>query len=480
MALHAPFWLQLFEQAGPAASGGRREQLVAALRTAMLRGVLSPGQQLPSSRQLAADIGVSRVTVEAAYGRLEAEGYLWRAVGRGSFVALDAPAAAPATRVRRVETPAVLSQRGQQLAARGGCRDPARPLPFAAGSPDLRAFPLDLWRQLLARHLRRGPTLLGYGDPQGDPRLREAIAAYLNAARGLRCTADQVLVLSSSQQALQLAALMLLDADDPVWLEDPGYRGAASAFEAAGARRVAVPVDAEGLCWSPDEPWPKLIYLTPSHQYPLGMALSLRRRRALLAQAAQHRTWIIEDDYDSEFHYDGKPMPALQGLDEAGRVLYLGTFSKVLFPSLRLAYMVLPAALVGPFVEARTTQDGHSPQLAQAVTADFLTAGHFAAHLRLMRRLYAQRRDALLEALRPMADWLQPQPSPGGLQLAALLPEGEEPALSRAAAARGLETPSLSRLYGGAPRRDGWILGYAALTPGEIAEACQQLRHVRL
>ncbi|MDM4767932.1 PLP-dependent aminotransferase family protein [Pelomonas sp. SE-A7] len=481
MSARPGLWMQLLDQAMEPGLG-RREQLVAALRHGIRSGALRRGDRLPASRQLAEDLGLSRVTVEAAYGRLETEGYLRREVGRGSFVAIDTGRALPDVRSARTMVAAapVLSTRGQRIADGGGCIDPARPLPFAAGSPELRAFPLALWRQLLNRRLRRQPGLLGYGDPQGLPELRETIAAYLNTSRGLRCRPEQVLVLSSSQQALQLAALMLLDADDCVWMEEPGYRGAVTAFEAAGARLQPVPLDREGLRPDPALPSPRLVYLTPSHQYPCGMALSLPRRLALLEMARREQAWIIEDDYDSEFHYDGRPMPALQGLDEHGRVLYVGTFSKVLFPSLRLAYLVLPEALVAPFVTARTTQDGHAAQLPQAVAADFLRQGHFAAHLRLMRRLYQQRRDCLLQALQPIRAWLEPQPGPGGLQLAALLPRGEEARFTRAAAALGLLTPGLSALYQGPLRQDGWLLGYSALTPDEIAVACHSLGQLKI
>jgi GntR family transcriptional regulator / MocR family aminotransferase len=478
--IQARLWLQLFERQADRGLG-RREQLCASLRQAMLGGEMAHGERLPASRVLAADLGLSRVTVEAAYAQLEAEGYLQRQIGRGSFVAIEAQAARPAAR-RALAPPAAgptLSRRGQAMATAGGCEDPRSPRAFEAGSPDLRAFPLETWRRLINQRLRSEPGLLGYGDPQGHEDLRAAIAGYLRQSRGLRCSAEQVLVLTSSQQGLQLAASMLLDAGDTVWMEEPGYRGASTAFAAAGARLQPVRLDPQGL--NPESaalPAPRLIYLTPSHQYPCGMSLSLERRLALLALARREQAWIVEDDYDSEFHYEGRPMPALQGMEEAdgaGRVIYLGTFSKVLFPSLRLAYMVLPPALVAPLAAARSIQDGHSAQLAQAVTADFISQGHFAAHLRLMRGLYRQRREVLLEALRPLRAWLLPQPSAGGLQMAALLPEGQETALSRAAAGRGLATPSLSRLYLSAPRQDGWLLGYAALTPAEIRSAARQL-----
>ncbi|MDC8774080.1 MocR-like pyridoxine biosynthesis transcription factor PdxR [Roseateles albus] len=476
-------WLQRFER--EAQQGlGRREQLCASLRQTMHTGELRQSERLPASRVLALDLGLSRVTVEAAYTQLEAEGYLRRSVGQGSFVAFKGFTDSKRNQPHAIATPLSLSKRGERIVAGGGCEDPQLPLPFAAGSPDLRAFPIQLWRKLQARRLNgpQGHQLLGYGDPQGREELRVAIADYLRQSRGLRCDADQVLVLTSSQQALQLLASLLLDEGDRVWLEEPGYRGAATAFAAAGAQLQSVPVDQEGMQAPSEGPSPKLIYLTPSHQYPSGVALSLPRRLQLLDLAKREGCWLIEDDYDSEFHYEGRPMPALQGLQaeqDPQRVLYLGTFSKTLFPSLRLAYMVVPRELIAPLRLARSVQDGHSAQLTQAVTADFIKQGHFAAHLRLMRQLYRQRRELLLNELQSkVGSWLRPQPSAGGLQIAALLPPGEEQQLTQRAARLGLLTPGLSGLYLGPSKLDGWLLGFAALTPAEIQAAVKQLAKI--
>ncbi|MGQ8776287.1 MocR-like pyridoxine biosynthesis transcription factor PdxR [Serratia sp. NA_112.1] len=460
------------------AGGTLRDRVCSTLRRAIHAGTLRCGQRLPSSRILAEDLGVSRVTAEAAYGQLEAEGYLQRRVGQGTFVAIrmvKSPTASKITGQPR------LSLRGRQIVQTGGCRDPQQPLPFAAGSPDLRAFPLKLWKQLTAQQLRlRGEALMRYGDPQGYLPLREAIAGYVSQTRGVNCDAQQVLVLTSSQQALQLIATLLLDSDDKVWMEEPGYRGARNAFSSAGAELVAVNVDEVGM--RPDEqlPAPRLIYLTPSHQYPTGIALSLARRLELLALAQRQQAWIIEDDYDSEFHYDGQPMPAMQGLDRHGNVLYLGTFSKVLFPSLRLAYLVVPPALVEPFTTARTVYDGHSAQLMQAVTAEFIQQGHFAAHIRYMRQLYRNRRDRLLEEIQEkLGHFATPQPADGGLQLSVWLPAGQEEALTRQAQNLGVVTPGLAAQYlTPTVRRDGWLLGFSALTPGEICAAVERLSRV--
>ncbi|CAI0702137.1 HTH-type transcriptional regulatory protein gabR [Serratia entomophila] len=469
--------IALFQQ--PERSGGTlRDRLCGALRQAIHRGALSCGQRLPSSRILASDLGVSRVTAEAAYAQLEAEGYLQRRVGQGTFVAVNL--AKPTAPAKGSLLPR-LSLRGQQIVQTGGCQDPQRPLPFAAGSPDLRAFPLKLWKQLTAQRLQQqGESLLRYGDPQGYPPLREAIAAHVSQTRGVRCDAQQVIVLTSSQQALQLVATLLLDNGDRVWMEEPGYGGARNAFVSAGAELVAVNVDEAGMRPDACLPDPRLIYLTPSHQYPTGSALGLERRLELLAIAERRQAWIIEDDYDSEFHYDGLPMPALQGLDPRGKVLYIGTFSKALFPSLRLAYAVVPPALVAPFVTARTLYDGHSAQLMQAVTAEFILQGHFAAHIRYMRQLYRSRRDVLLAEVRDkLGHFATPQQASGGLQLSVWLPPGQEAALSGQAQRLGVVTPGLAAQYQTAQaRRDGWLLGFSALTPGEIRAAVAQLARI--
>lgn len=441
--------ITLFQQS-PQAVGTLRERLCAALRQAIHHGALNIGQRLPSSRVLAGDLKLSRVTVEAAYGQLEAEGYLQRRVGQGTFVAIRIAKSLP-------------------------------PQAFAAGSPDLRAFPLALWKQLTAQRLRlQGESLLRYGDPQGYLPLREAIAAHVNQTRGVICDANQVIVLTSSQQALQLIATLLLDSGDSVWMEEPGYAGARNAFISAGAALTPVAVDGDGLRAEPSLPEPRLIYLTPSHQYPTGAALSLARRLALLTLAEKQQAWIIEDDYDSEFHYDGLPIPAMQGLDRRGRVLYLGTFSKSLFPSLRLAYLIVPPTLVEAFVTARTVYDGHSAQLMQAVTAEFIRQGHFAAHIRYMRQLYHSRRDVLLAAVREKLDhFATPAPAAGGLQLSVWLPPGQEAALSRQARRLGILTPGLTAQYQtDQAQRDGWLLGFSALTPGEIRSAVERLARI--
>ncbi len=470
-------WMALWD-AAPRQSMGLRERLCAALREAMRNGTLPHNTRLPATRVLAQDVGLSRVTVEAAYAQLEAEGYVHRQTGRGSFVAVQATPllASPSCKGLPLPEAARLSQRGRSMVDTGGCMEPLNLQAFAAGSPDLRAFPHAVWRQLSNRRLRQAPeALMRYGDPQGREDLREAIAQYLITSRGVRCDAGQVLVLTSSQQALQLLATVLLDPGDRVWMEDPGYRGARTAFAASGAQLVPLPVDADGLVPDFTLPPPRLIYLTPTHQYPTGHTLSLQRRMALVDYAKRTGCWIVEDDYDSEFLYDSRPTPSLQGLDDSGRVIYIGTFSKTLFPSLRMAYAVLPGGLVQPLVTARSVYDGHVAQLPQAVTADFMAQGHFSAHLRLMRQLYRSRRDLMLECIARQVPWAQVLHSSGGLQLSVALPAGTEQALTRQACGKGIATPRLGTLYATRAAGEGWLLGFAALQPAEIQEGMRVL-----
>ncbi|HYD93732.1 MAG TPA: PLP-dependent aminotransferase family protein [Noviherbaspirillum sp.] len=477
--------LPLLEQ-GSALPGTLATRVYRAIRAAILDGTLREGERLPSTRTLAADLAVSRSTAEAAYAQLEDEGYVRRGVGSGSYVG-SAPVArtgdGSAARLPPPSAPSPrFSERGRAVALAGACIDARAIRAFSAGMPALDAFPAQTWQRLLARQARRDPaSWMMYSDPQGLPSLREAIAQYLALSRGVHCDASQVIVLGSSQQALGLIAMMMLDAGDPVWLEEPGYRGAQTAFAAAGATLVPVPVDADGFCVEQGlrlAPQAKLAYVTPSHQYPLGMTLSLARRLQLLAWARDNGAWIVEDDYDSEFHYDSRPVSAIQGLDRQQRVLYVGTFSKVLYPGLRLAYLVVPKPMVAAFVTARTQVDGHAPALMQAALADFMQDGHFMAHVRRMRELYRARRDILMEELqRHLGDRLLPQASQGGMQAACLLADQRtaDTRIADEAAAAGIDLPPLSRLYLGAKQRNGFVMGFSALAPSDIRAGARSL-----
>jgi GntR family transcriptional regulator/MocR family aminotransferase len=319
-----------------------------------------------------------------------------------------------------------------------------------------------------------------HGEPEGFRPLREAIAAHLGPARGVRCDWRQVLVFSSTQQALDLTARLLLDEGDGVWLEEPGYLGARVAFDAAGARLHPVPVDAQGLQVDTGRtraPRARLAYVTPSHQYPLGVTMSLPRRLALLEHARASGMWVLEDDYDSEFRYATRPLAAIQGMDAAGRVLYAGTFNKVMFPSLRLAFLVVPQGLVEPFTAARASTEGHTPTLPQAAMADFMDSGHYVTHLRHMRQVYSERRDALLDALRREGNpRLRPGAAEAGMHVTAFLASGcEDLALVERTDARRLGARRLSPLYLGRKREQGLVLGFSGASPAGLRAAVREL-----
>ena len=456
-----------------------------ALRQLILEGVLGAGQPLPASRALARSLGVSRDTVEAAYGQLHAEGFIERRVGSGSFVSphaqrLGMPARRPAAPAGAPR----LSQRGEALYQGGGVRDFLTPRPFAPGVPDTRAFPLATWERLQRQVLKEhGARALLHSPPQGMEPLRRAIADYVNLERGARATPERVLVLTSSQQALALCATVLLDAGERICVEDPLYQGARRAFEAAGLACVPVPVDGGGMqvqhldgAGTPA----RAVYLTPSHQYPTGATLALERRLAVVDWAQRHQAWIIEDDYDSEFHYAGKPTACVQGLDAHERTLYIGTFSKSLFPGLRIGYLVLPPQLVAPMAVARTLLDGHSAPIAQLTLARFIEGGHFGAHVRAMRGLYAARRDVLARLVREhLAAWVQPRVPAGGMQMPCVFTRDlPERAAVDAARRAGIDLQGLSALYAAEPAEAGFLMGFAAYAPQELEAGVKTLAGV--
>ncbi|HEV7286894.1 MAG TPA: PLP-dependent aminotransferase family protein [Kaistia sp.] len=456
-----------------------------AIRQLIVDGALGPGKPLPASRALATSLGVSRDTIEAAYGQLHAEGFIDRRVGSGSFVA-EMTAFTPGRRhsprdPQRRNQPPKLSRRGAAMFGGGGVRERLTPRPFAPGVPETRTFPLPLWERL-ERQVRKevGAQTLLHGDPQGIEPLRRAIADYVNLERGARATAERVLVLTSSQQALSLCANMLLDPGDGIFIEDPVYYGARRAFDAAGLECLPVPVDGQGLVVEPILAEPrraKAVFLTPSHQFPTGATLALERRLALIEWAARHQAWIIEDDYDSEFHYAGKPTACVQGLDPHDRTLYIGTFTKSLFPGLRIGYLVLPPQLVGPMTVARTLQDGHTAPMAQWTLARFMEGGHFGAHVRSMRGVYADRLD-LLESLvrRHLADFVEARIPTGGLQMSCrLIADLPERAAIEAAARAGIDLLGLSALHADGRGEAGFLMGFAAYTPYEIELAVRKL-----
>lgn len=461
-----------------------------ALRQLILEGLLVPGSRLPATRTLSKSLGVSRDTVEMAYVQLQLDGYITRREGAGSYVSpqIGSPLqglhqhAVSIPHHSRSDTPVALSTRGQETLDSGGVTDQQAVRAFATGLPETRTFPVDVWERLQRQALKdyRSHVLL-HGDPQGAQPLREAIATYLNLERGAKVTADQVLILSSTRQALYLCAHMLVDAGGPILMEDPGYFGARKAFEMAQLQVKPIAVDAQGLRTDllyADKSGANTVYVTPSHQYPTGATLSLERRLALIAWANARRGWIIEDDYDSQFHYEGQPTACVQGLDTCDRTIYIGTFSKSLYPGLRMGYMVLPKPLVKPMCHARSILDGHTPQMTQLTLARFIDSGHFGAYIRAMRKVYAARREAMAQSVHThLQDIVTAHLPPGGLQMPCLLAEGwsEQQTITQAARA-GIVLPGLKRLYDTPPATGGWLLGFSALTPHEIETAMVQLR----
>jgi len=534
----APLIALALDRAGAGAGAGAlHRQIYDQVRELVLEGRLAPGTRLPSTRALARDLGCSRNTAVLAFEQLLSEGYLEGRRGSGTYVSRvlpeellsvhgRAPGAAAIRKphvggdgAKKLARRARLSARGHRLAElrrgqrRGFSERGSRA--FTPGIPELGLFPFEVWGRLLGRAWRRpSAELTRHGEPAGYPPLRAAIARYLGGVRALRCDWTQVVITSGAQHGLDLAARLLLDPGDRVWIEEPGYMGLRGPLMAAGARLVPLPVDAAGLSVARGReraPDARLAVVTPSHQYPLGVTMSLARRLVLLDWARTAGAWIIEDDYDSEFRYAGRPLAALQSLDAGPRggprggrkgsqgggqrVIYVGTFSKVLFPSLRLGYLVVPPELVEPFARARAALDDHPSAISQPALAAFIEEGHFAAHVRRMRLLYSARRSCLLAAAeRHLGALLEVEPDQAGLHVVAhLAPElaarmDDRVAEARAAAA-GLTAPALSSFYLGAPgdgaSRDGGghgsrcgqglLLGYAAVAEPEIEKGIETL-----
>ncbi len=466
------------------------------IRGAILDGSLAPATRLPPQRDLAAELGLSRNTVMFAYEQLLAEGYLRARTGSGTFVADTAPesylnATAAAVHEAGPRSMPGLSPRGQRLLANASA-SPTQWGAFMPGVPDLRRFPHRRFAQISARLWRQPPPeWLSYGHGGGLPALREAVAAHLRVARSVRCDADQVLITEGIHQAIDLVVRLLGSAGDQAWVEEPSYWGIRGVLQVSDINMMPLPVDEEGLVLPEpgtgqtsghapaqeakhEPPAPHFIFVTPSHQYPMGAVMSLKRRRALLELARQHGSWIVEDDYDSEFRFSGQPIPSLQGMEPDAPVIYIGTFSKTLYPGLRMGYMVLPRDLAGSFQTAHAELYRAGHLMTQATVAEFMQAGDYAAHIRRMRPLYARRRAvlaALIERyLGPGA--LNAQGSNAGLHLVLRLPdEADDVAITAAARARGIVVRPLSRYYLGEPARKGLLLGYACVPEEDIGPA---------
>jgi GntR family transcriptional regulator / MocR family aminotransferase len=471
-AAGTPFYRWLYEQ----------------LRTAILNGRLRPGARLPATRDLAKAYGFSRATIVSAFEQLRSEGYVEGRTGSGTYVSTVLPEQllqVGSKRPARTLPHRRIVFSGYALRLQPFRSRPAQPVrAFRPNQAALNLFPTTIWAQVAARRLRRASTrLLAGGETLGYRPLREAVAEYLNTSRGVNCTADQVLIVSGAQEGLDRTARLLLNPGEPAWIEEPGYPGAAAVLRAVGAKLCGVPVDAEGLDlerglrkW----PRPKLVYVTPAHQFPLGVTMSLRRRLALLEWARKAGVLIFEDDYDSEYRYSGRPVPALHGLDRAGVVIFGGSFSAVMFPAMRLGYLVVPLDMVDVFAAAQSVSTHHPPLLGQAVLCDFISEGHFARHIRRMREVYAERLGVLLKGARAeLAGLVEISNVEAGLQTIGWLPKRSRAEdVAADAAKKNVEVIPLQRYAFGRVRGNGIVLGFAAVEPRELRRGVEELASV--
>ena len=467
-------------------------QLHRLLQQAILSRELPAGTRVPSSRLLAAELGIARNTVTQVFEQLVLEGYVTSATGRGTFVAESAPdeivgsfdaaleqaSSAPAATTAE---PA-LSVRGARLIAGAGVSK-RQGGAFMPGVPDVSRFPARVWSRLHTKYWRRPrPDLLTYAPGGGLALLRHVLADYLHTSRSVRCTPGQIIVTTGIHQSVDLAVRLLSDPGDLIWTEDPCYWGVRSVLHVSGLQTRPIPVDDEGINPSPADlaQPPKLMLVTPSHQYPLGMVMSLARRRMLLEYARQNQCWIIEDDYDSEYRYGSRPLASLQGLDTAGQVIYVGSFGKTLFPGLRVGYIVVPEALAESFATASAELYREGQLLQQAVLAEFIAEGHFTSHIRKMRTLYGQRRQTLLDAAaQRYGSAFSAVGGDAGLHLVMQLPDGtDDRSVAAAALKRNIVVRALSGYYAEPARApSGLLLGYACVPDEEIAPAFNTLAY---
>lgn len=474
-------------------------QIYDGLRAAIVRRDLRPGQRVPSSRDLASELGVSRIPVLNAYAQLLAEGYLESRVGAGTFVSGSMPdrltvcelhAPQPGQAVQGDK--GALSSSGRRLISRRSrLLPPFERKPWVRGwgafgvhQPAFDQFPFETWSRLVLRHSRSPRAhALQRIHPLGSERLRNAVCAYLRTARAARCDPEQVMIVAGSQQALAITARVLFDPGDALWIEEPGYWLARNVFTGAGCRLIPVRVDNDGMnvaAGIKQHKKARAAYVTPSHQFPLGTTMSASRRLQLLDWAQSSGSWIIEDDYDSEYRFESMPIASLQGLDSNSRVIYIGTFSKVLFPTLRLGYMVIPPDLLERFVAVRFAMDLSLPYLNQEVVADFMLEGHFARHIRRMRHLYKERRTALVKSIaREFGTALEVQGAEAGMHLVVTLPEGfDDVEFALRAASENLWMYPLSTSYAREKPRHGFILGFGSTPAAQMPYAVRRMRSV--
>jgi len=454
-------------------------ELYEQLRNAILEGRLRPGEGLPPTRELATRLEVSRNTVLRAYERLTTEGFTSGRVGAGTFVREDAQVPKPR---RRAPTTIELRPRPiWESILLPPERTPHTPIyDFRVGTPDVQSFPYDEWRRLLARPMRRGGAD-AYGEPAGHPRLREAIARHIRISRSIQVDAEDILVTGGTQQALDLIGRVLIEPGMCVAMEDPGYPLARMSFHANGAQVAHVPVDEQGVQVDAIPDSARMVYVTPSHQFPLGMAMTLARRMALLRWAERRRTAVIEDDYDGEFRFGGRPVDPLHRLDRTGCVLYVGSFSKVLLPSLRLGYVVAPPSLRAALRTAKLVSDWHTPSVLQLALAQFMEEGLLARHVRKARREYETRRERLHDALhRHLRPWLEPMAPSVGLQMTASFCDEDIDArgVVRAARRSGIALHALSHFAVHPTSHQALVLGYGAIASGAIDQGIEALATV--
>lgn len=460
------------------------KQIYDGYRKAIITGLLRPGNRLPSTRELATELKISRMPVVIAYEQLLHEGYIEGKTGAGTYVNTSIPdeIVKPVSMKKINELSPRLINSPASSASRLGS-PPSLLGSFRVSLPALDMFPDKIWSRLMHRHAKKLPIeLMAYGNPFGYRPLCEAIAEYLRTARAVRCEANQILITSGSQMALHLCAIALLKSGDEVCMEEPGYSGARDALKRSGATISPVLVDDEGINIDSlinHGNKVRAVYVTPSHQYPLGISMSASRRLELIDWAQHNNSWIIEDDYDSEFRYSSRPIGSLQGMDNTSRVIYIGTFSKVMFPSLRVGYLVIPNSLLDSFSQLREAFDIFPSIIYQLALADFILEGHFARHIRRMRTIYLSRRNALVDALREHAPPLEIYNADAGLHLSAFLPEAidDNEVVSRAAQL-GITATSLSSCYFGNTSRSGLILGFGGANERQIAKASRILGNI--
>lgn len=464
------------------------QSLFEVMRGAIISGSVNPGQKLPSSRELTSGLGISRNTVLYVFNRLTDEGYTTTAAGSGTFVSNTMPdpemlkkvpdlTARPARTSASNETSSI-SRRAHMLMSRAGASE-IQVGAFVPGIPDVSQFPTKIWSKLLAKQWKNvSAEQMGYGSSLGYPPLKRAIAVYLRLARGIQCEDSQLLITQGTHQALDLCGRLLADVGDDVWIEDPCYWGARSVFLGAGLNLQPIPIDRDGMCPRTDGlTHPKLIFVTPSHQYPSGAVMSLARRRLLLEIARRNQAWIVEDDYDSEFRYSGAPQPSLQGMDEHQRTIYVGSLSKVMYPGLRLGFLVVPPQLVNVFAKMQSELYRGGQLTVQAALAEFIFEGHYAAHIRRMRKVYGQRQSLLTSEIeRQIGQQAYIMGTETGLHLTLGLRKANDVEVSQAALRRGIVARPLSGYYDKPTKAaSGLVLGYGGVADEDIASSVGKL-----